>query len=92
MSIEKTLRESQLEDLEMPETGYVLMSKAFTPQSRERALALVVQLKHRAGRLSDAQFLLGMMALTGLTNNGHDSVDFGDDGWNPRTRTPFRML
>jgi hypothetical protein len=88
----KTLRESQLEDLEIAKPGYLLKSKAFTPQVRERALTLVAQLKHPAGQLSDAQFLLGRMKITGLANNAHDSVDFGDDAWNPTTHTPFRLL
>jgi hypothetical protein len=88
----KPLREARIEDLEAAKTGYVLKSKAFTPQARAEAVAYVAGLERRAGDVSDAEFLLDLMRIAAFAHNGHDAMDLGDDAWNPPTRLPFRMI
>lgn len=83
---------ARIADLEIAKTNYVLKSKAFTPLTRQRALALISDLEHRAGALSDAQYLIGMMEVAATAENGHDSLDIGDGAWTPATRLPLRFL
>jgi hypothetical protein len=83
---------ARIADLEVAKSSYVLKSKAFTPQARQHALALIADLEHRAGALSDAQYLIGMMEIAAAAQNGHDSLDIGDGAWTPATRLPLRLI
>src|SRR5205085_10970963 len=71
---------------------YVPTTKAFTPQNRGKALKLVDDMERGAASLSDAAFLLGIMRLAALAQNGHDSVDTGDRAWLPSTRLPLHFI
>ena len=89
----KSLREAQLEDLKTAQTEYVLKSKAFTPEGRERALRLIESLKARAGTLSNPEFFVGIGKIAALADNGHDgSAKPGDHAWTPAKRLPLRMI
>jgi hypothetical protein len=62
-----------MQDLQTARAAYVLKSKAFTPASRARALAFIDRLEARAGLLSDAEFLIGIVEIAGFAGNGHDA-------------------
>jgi hypothetical protein len=83
---------ARIADLEIAKTDYVLKSKAFAPQSRAKALALINTLERHAGVLSDAQFLLGLMEVAACAQNAHDSLDIGEGAWMPATRLPLRLI
>ena len=87
----KSAHNAQLADLEFARTNYVLKSKAFAAADREKALQFIDQLKPRTGHLSNEQFLVSMLQLTGFAHNAHDSFDPAG-GWIPTTRLPFRMI
>ncbi len=85
-------RPAQLADLEAARTEYILKSLAFTPQTRAEALDAVRLLESRAGGLSQIDFLVGIAHLAALAHNAHDAFGFGDGGWKPPQRLPFRMM
>jgi hypothetical protein len=83
---------ARIADLEVAKSNYVLKSRAFTPQTRQHALALITDLERRAGALSDAQYLIGMMEVAACAQNGHDSLDIGNGAWTPATHLPLRFI
>ena len=90
--ISKSLRDAQFEDLETARTDYVLRSNALSPLARQQALELIASLESRAGKLTDAEFLIGISRLVALADNGHDSFDEGGTAWMPNKSLPFRMI
>jgi hypothetical protein len=88
----KTKREAQLEDLAIARSGYVMKSRAFTTETRKKALALLDTLALRAGSIGDAEMQLAMMKLTALADNGHDFMDTPAGAWEPPLRLPLKLI
>ncbi len=85
-------RARQLEDLEFARTQYVEVSKAFSAADRAAARKFIARLEHRAGSLSDEDFLVAVIRIAALAHNAHDSFDDGDGAWLPPRRAPLRIL
>lgn len=88
----KSRHDAQLEDLETARNDYVMRSKAFTPEAKRQALDLIAHMEAKAGDISDIDFLVGILKLTALADNGHDFMDDGEKAWLPPKRLPFRMI
>ena len=80
------------DDLERVRTEYVLKSAAFAPAARARALALIARIAPRADAMTQAEFLLDMLRIVALADNGHDALNSADGAWYPDARLPVRML
>jgi len=86
------IRDAQLADLEYARTHYVVENLAYSPTGRRRALEHIRRLEQRAGRLTPAEFLVGLDELATLADNGHDTVYPGDGAWTPELRLPLRLI
>ena len=84
--------ESRLADLDVVQHGYIDQAPVFSPDAREQAHALIVDLRGRAPAMTDAQFMLALARFAGLADNGHDSIHPGEGSWRPKLRLPVRMI
>lgn len=64
-------REQQIEDLTVLETRYVPRERAYDDREKAEALALIADLKGRAGSLSDIDLYLGVLRVVALADNAH---------------------
>lgn len=79
-------------DLATLRDRYVRESRAFTDETRKAALDLVASLEARAGVLAPAEFLLGVVQVTALADNGHDGWYPRHGAWLPERRAPIRYF
>lgn len=79
-------------DLEFARSGYVEVSKAFTPETRRATLDFIAHALPRAGGMSAAEYLLTVARIAAYADNGHDVFDSGDDSWWPATRLPVKLI
>jgi hypothetical protein len=56
---------------------YFDLDRGYTPEARSLATRLLSQYRAAAGKLSAAQFDLGIARMAALANNGHSRVSFG---------------
>jgi len=78
-------------DLDALATAYVMKSRAFSEAGRRAALEYIDRVKPAAPGLSNEQYLLALLRITGLSGNAHDSLHTGD-GWRPSTRLPLHFI
>jgi len=87
-----TAREAQLQDLEVVRHDYLPKELAFSDAARARAAAKLDALEAQAGRLTQAQMLVGLAEIGGLTDNAHSGVRYHDPRALPPLRLPLRLL
>jgi hypothetical protein len=80
---------SRLADLATAQREYVDKAPAFSPAAREKAHALLAEMRSQVSAMTDAQFVLALARIAALTDNGHDMVH---GGWSPKLRLPARMI
>lgn len=85
-------REAVLEDLRVARTEYLPRDMAYSPATRALAEAQLHALEQQAGELTAAQFLAGLLVVTGLADNGHSSLRQRDGAWKLGARLPLRLL
>ena len=83
---------SRAGDLELAKSAYVLKSPAFSPEARRRAVAFIDRSARRAAAMSPTAFLLSMLTIPALADNGHDVLNDSDGAWFPADRLPVRMI
>jgi len=84
-------QEAQSDDLAYARDKYVRASRAFSDVRREQALELISNSERRAGKLSEAEFLVGIERVAALSENAHDAVQF-DEASIFQKRLPFRII
>ncbi len=85
-------REAQLKDLEVVRTQYLPKERAFSDAARARANARLDALEARAGRLTQAEMLVGLAEIGALTDNAHSGVRYHDPRALPALRLPLRLI
>lgn len=80
-----------LEDLAVVRDGYVAKTRAYTPQNRARAMAMVADAEARASTLSRSDLHLRLLEIAALADNGHDALSFANDAARPARRMPYRV-
>jgi hypothetical protein len=83
---------SRLADLEHAKADYVTESPAFSANDRETALAFVERSRPHVESMSSEAYLLCLLRVAAIADNGHDVLNDGDDSWAPSTRLPLRMI
>lgn len=83
------VKERQLQDLNVARSDYVLASKAFSDDSRARALSLIDTARTRAGAMSDAEFTLTLASVAAQADNAHDELHVNGKLTGPRL--PIRL-
>lgn len=85
-------RAAQLADLAIVRDDYLPKELAYTPATRSLAQAELRTLQERAGRLSNADLLVGLARIGALTDNAHSGVRYHDPRALPAARLPLRLL
>jgi hypothetical protein len=70
----------------------VLKSHAISPAARTRALRYLARIEPGVETLSSERYLLALLRLAAIADNGHDTVDTPDEAWWPTARLPLRMI
>ena len=83
---------SRAHDLERARSGYVENSLAFSAAARARASRFIDSQLAKADSMSDEEFVLCVMAITALADNGHDGLNEEAGAWYPSSRLPLRMI
>jgi hypothetical protein len=84
--------EAQRQDLELVRSDYLSKEQAFTPQTRRLAVADLDALEARAGHLTSAELLVGLVELAALADNAHSGIHYHSDLALPAQRLPLRFL
>jgi hypothetical protein len=79
-------------DLEYAKANYVLQSGAFSAQAREQAVRYINSITATADAMTREQYLLSVLRIVALADNGHDAVNQEEGAWYPDARLPVRML
>jgi len=83
---------SRVEDLNIALHEYVDKSPVFTTSARTRAQTYVRAVTPKADGMTPAEFLLTVLRIAALADNGHDTEHDKDDVWFPESRLPVRMI
>ena len=87
----QSLAEQQRADIEFLRTEYVPRERAFTPETRANALAIIDELVAQAGSLTPEQLFLGFSRVTAAADNGHSLASYRHPGAAPTTRLPLAV-
>lgn len=84
------LSRTRREDLEIARAAYVDKSRAFSTETRLRALRFIDRAEQRADAMSAEEFLLTVLQIPAFADNGHDVLNDNDDdgAWYPQARLP----
>ncbi len=79
---------------EIARAAYVDKSRAFSTETRLRALRFIDRAEQRADSMSAEEFLLTVLQIPAFADNGHDVLNDNDDdgAWYPQARLPLRMI
>jgi hypothetical protein len=81
-----------LEDLTVVRDDYVMKTRAYAPETRARAMALVADARTHASSLSKSDLHLRLLEIAALADNGHDALSFANDAARPARRMPYRVV
>lgn len=85
-------RASQMADIEVVRTQYLPKEMAYLPATRAQAEALLDRMQERAGKMTTAQFEVGLAQVGALTDNAHSGLRLSDPRAKPLARLPLRLL
>jgi hypothetical protein len=89
---EPTSAEAQRQDLEVVRSDYLGKEMAYTPQTRALAAAQIDALEARAGHLTPAELLVGLLRVGALADNAHSGARYHSPRALPGRRLPLRLL
>jgi hypothetical protein len=85
-------RAAELQDLQVVRDQYLVKEMAFAPATRSLAEALLEKIERQAGKLTTAQFAVGLAEIGALTDNAHSGLRLRDPRVQPTARLPLRFL
>lgn len=84
-------REAQLEDLDFIRARYMEKERAYSPEERAAADAILAELRAKAGTLTNEQLFLGISQVVAAADNAHSRTSWGSAETAPKTVWPLRL-